>query len=154
MIGNLLISAAIVTGIFTVIMYYYSFKGYTNTLILARRGFYLLTGFVTAASVFLLYLILTHQFQYSYVFEYSGKNLSLGLLLSTFYAGQEGSFLLWLFFSSICGLFLIKSLSDDIKQESSFMMIYTLVAVFLAFLVSPFLKNPFTYLGKPGLYPA
>ncbi len=147
MIGNFLISATIITGIFTVIMYYYSFKGYTNTLTLARRGFYLMTGLVSIASAFLLYLILTHQYQYSYIFEYSSNKLSLGLLLSTFYAGQEGSFLLWLLFASICGLFLINSLSDDKEQESSFMMIYTLVAVFLAFLVSPFLKNPFSYLG-------
>ena len=160
MIGNLLITATIITGIFTVIMYYYSFKGYTNTLVLARKGFYLMTGLVSAASAFLLYLILTHQYQYSYVFDYSSNNLSLGLLLSTFYAGQEGSFLLWLlfasvmgifllwlFFSAICGLFLMKSLSDNVEQESSFMMVYTLVAVFLAILVSPFLKNPFSYLG-------
>jgi cytochrome c-type biogenesis protein CcmF len=144
MIGNLLITATIITGIFTVIMYYYTFKGYTNTLMLARRGFYLMTGFITAASAFLLYLILTHQYQYSYVFEYSSSDLSFGLLLSTFYAGQEGSFLLWLFFAAVTGLFLIKNLSDDTAQESSFMMVYTMIAVFLAVLISPFLKNPFT----------
>ncbi len=168
MIGNLLITASIISGIFTVMMYYYSFKGYSNTLKLARSGFYLMSGFIIAAGAFLLYLILSHQYQYNYVFEYSSSDLSFGLLLSTFYAGQEGSFLLWLLFASITGLFLIKSLSDDTAQESSFMMIYTLVAVFLAVLISPLLKNPFTsiwadtnylelkyfnssYLGLPGL---
>ena len=147
MIGNLLITSTIITGIFTVVMYYYSFKGYTNALPLARKGFYLMSGFIIAASALLLYFIITHQYQYSYIFEYSSSDLSFGLLLSTFYAGQEGSFLLWLFFTSVTGLFLIKSLSDDTKQESSFMMIYTLVAVFLAVLISPLLKNPFSYLG-------
>ncbi len=152
MIGNLLITAAIITGIFTVIMYYYTFKGYTNTLVLARSGFYLMAAFITAASAFLLYLILTHQYQYNYVFEYSGGNLSFGLLLSTFYAGQEGSFLFWLLVAALTGIFLIKSLSDDTAQESSFMMVYTLVAVFLAFLISPLLKNPFSFIWAEPNY--
>ncbi len=106
-----------------------------------------MTGLIIAASALLFYLILSHQYQFNYVFEYSSSDLSLGLLLSTFYAGQEGSFLLWLLFAAVTGLFLIKNLSDDTKQESSFMTIYTLVAVFLAVLISPLLKNPFTYLG-------
>ena len=144
MLGNLLIVASIISGIFTVIMYYYTFRGYTNTLALARRGFYAMTLFVTAASAFLFYLILTHQYQYDYVFEYSSRNLSFGLLLSSFFAGQEGSFLLWLLFAVIIGLFLIRNLSGDSARESSFMMVYTLIAVFLAVLISPLLKNPFT----------
>ncbi len=144
MLGNLFIIAVIIAGIFTIILYYYTFKGYTNTLRLARLGFYMMTLFVTAASAFLLYLILTHQYQYSYVFDYSSGDLTFGLLLSSFFAGQEGSFLLWLLFSSLLGLFLIKNLSNDTARESSFMMVYTLIAVFLAVLISPFLKNPFT----------
>ncbi len=111
MIGNLFITGSLVTGIFTVIMYYYTFRGYTNTLALARRGFYAMTLFVTAASAFLFYLILTHQYQYDYVFEYSSRDLSFGLLVSSFFAGQEGSFLLWLLFAVIIGLFLIRNLS-------------------------------------------
>ncbi|HSD64126.1 MAG TPA: cytochrome c biogenesis protein CcsA, partial [Ignavibacteriaceae bacterium] len=144
MIGNLLITASIISGIFTIIMYYYSFKGYSNTLKLARKGFYAMSAGIIAASGFLLYLILTHQYQYDYVFEYSSSNLTTGLLLSTFFAGQEGSFLLWLLFAVIAGLFLIKNLSNDSAQESSFMMVYTLIAVFLAVLISPLLKNPFS----------
>ncbi len=144
MIGNLLITASLITGIFTVIMYYYTFRGYTNTLALARRGYYVMALFAAGASAFLLYLILTHQYQYNYVFEYSSNDLSFGLLLSSFFAGQEGSFLLWLLFSAVLGLFLIKNLSGDSARESSFMMVYTLIAVFLAVLISPFLKNPFT----------
>ncbi len=144
MIGNLLITATLITGIFTVVMYYYTFRGYTNTLALARRGYYAMTIFTIGASAFLYYLILSHQYQYDYVFEYSSGNLSFGLLLSSFFAGQEGSFLLWLLFSAVLGLFLIRNLSGDTARESSFMMVYTLIAVFLAILISPFLKNPFT----------
>ena len=144
MLGNIFILASLIAGVFSVITYYYTFKGYSNTLLLARRGYYLMTLFAAAASAFLLYLILSHNYQYSYVFDYSNSDLSFGLLLSSFFAGQEGSFLLWLLFSAVTGLFLIKNLSGDTARESSFMMIYTLIAVFLAVLISPILKNPFT----------
>ncbi len=152
MIGDILILLAILAGLFTMTMYYYTLNGYSNTLTMARTGFYTMTAIVTAASLFLLYLILSHQYQYSYVFEYSNNNLSLGLLISTFYAGQEGSFLLWLLFTVIIGIFLIRYLSKDSRQEASFMIFFTLVAVFLAILISPLLKNPFSYLWSDTNY--
>ena len=58
-----------------------------------------MTVAVIAASAMLLHAILTHQYQYKYVYNYSGSDLSTGLLMSTFWAGQEGSFLLWLLFT-------------------------------------------------------
>ena len=152
MIGDILILLAILAGLFTITMYYYTFKGYSNTLALARNGFQIMSMLVFLASAFLLYLIFSHQYQYSYVFEYSSGDLSLGLLISTFYAGQEGSFLLWLFFTVIIGVFLIKYLSSDSRQEASFMIFFTLVAVFLAILISPLLKNPFSYLWSDTNY--
>lgn len=133
-------------------MYYYTFKGYSNTLSYARNGFYIMTGLVTVASAFLFYIILSHQYQYSYVFDYSGGDLSFGLLLSTFFAGQEGSFLLWLLFTVITGIFMIKNLSGDTRQEATFMIFFTLIATFLAILVSPLLKNPFAYLWSDSGY--
>ncbi len=152
MLGNILIVAAILSGAFSFIMYYYTFKGYSNTLVLARRGYYLTTAFIVAASVFLLYLILTHQYEYNYVFEYSNGDLSFGLLLSTFFAGQEGSFLLWLLITVLLGTYFISHLSFDVKKESSFMMVFTLATVFLAVLISPYLKNPFAYIWQETTY--
>jgi cytochrome c-type biogenesis protein CcmF len=152
MLGNIFIILAIISGAFSFIMYYYSYKGYTNTLSLARNSYYFMTAFIVAASALLLYFILTHQFQYTYVFEYSGKDLSFGLLLSTFFAGQEGSFLLWLLFTTLIGIFLIKYLSGDTQKESAFMIFYTLVTLFLVILINPLLKNPFAYLWQDPTY--
>ena len=73
------------------------------------RQFYALAVFgVVAASAMLLYLILTHDFRIHYVFSYSDRSLPLGYLISTFWAGQEGSFLLWLLAGVIIGLPLIR----------------------------------------------
>lgn len=59
---------------------------------------------VVGASAVLLVLIANHQFQYYYVWNYTSLDLPMEYLLSAFYGGQEGSFLLWILMSSLLGL--------------------------------------------------
>jgi len=61
-----------------------------------------MSTFVVGASGLLWYLILTHQYQYAYVYQQSSNDLPLHYLFSTFWAGQEGSFLLWILM--MCGV--------------------------------------------------
>src|SRR5699024_10410601 len=75
--------------------------------------------------------ILTHQFQYYYVFNFSGRDLPLKYLISSFWGGQSGSFLLWIFFTSIIGLVLIKWTRKPYRGPVLFFMVLT-----LAFLLS------------------
>lgn len=56
-----------------------------------------------AASAILFYLLATHQFQYAYVYQYSSLDLPKHYLFSTFWAGQEGSFLLWTMMTAFFG---------------------------------------------------
>lgn len=146
MIGNIILTAAFLTGMFSVIMYYLTFRGYSNTLKLARISYHATAIFVLTASAMLLYIILTHQYQYKYVYNYSGSDLQTGLLMSTFYAGQEGSFLLWALFTAIIGLILLEYTSKRGDLEPRVMMIFTLALSFLLLLVSPLLKSPFNYI--------
>jgi cytochrome c-type biogenesis protein CcmF len=62
---------------------------------------------VVAASGVLWYLILTHQYQYAYVYQQSSNDLPLHYLFSTFWAGQEGSFLFWILTMCAVGAALI-----------------------------------------------
>ena len=146
MIGNILLTLALAASIFTVLMYYLDFKGYTNAKLYARFGVHTTTIFVIAAAVLLFHAILTHQYQYKYVYEYSGSGLSTGLLLSTFWAGQQGSFMLWVFFSVMVGLVLLDYTSKRGDLETRVMMVYMLVVFFLLILVNPTLKSPFNYI--------
>lgn len=77
---------------------------------------------VIAASALLLHAVLTHQYQYNYVYNYSGSGLPTGLLMSTFYAGQEGSFMLWVLLTSIVGLILLDYTAKrgDLKSVQCF----------------------------------
>ena len=146
MIGNILLTAALAASLFVIIMYFLTYKGYENTLLPARISFNIMAILVFAASTLLMQAILTHQYQYKYIFGYSGNDLSTGLLMSTFYAGQEGSFMIWLLFSTVIGLILLSYTSKRGDLEPRVMMVYTLSTAFLLLLVSPLLKNPFTYI--------
>ncbi len=146
MFGQILSVISLLAALFSLTMYYFTFKNYENTLSAARKAYYFQFGLILTASFYLLYSIITHNYSMSYVYEYSANDLSGGLLLSTFFAGQEGSFLLWLLFTSIIGLFLINNLKEDAKYESSVMMIFLIGIAFLNILILPVLKDPFASL--------
>jgi cytochrome c-type biogenesis protein CcmF len=95
------------------------------------------------ASAILLSFILTHQFQYTYVWNYSSTDLSLPLLIATFWAGQEGSFMLWALFTAIIGVFLMVYASRK-AYEPEVMSVYSLILSFLLLMLV--VKNPFEYI--------
>ena len=77
------------------VYYWRSLKGRPNARSLGRQFYALATFGVLLAGAMLLYLILTHDFRMHYVFSYSDRSLPTSYLMSTLWAGQEGSFLLW-----------------------------------------------------------
>jgi cytochrome c-type biogenesis protein CcmF len=67
-----------------------------------RWAWGIMSAAVLSASGVLWYLIFNHQYQYAYVYQQSSNDLPLHYLFSTFWAGQEGSFLLWIIM--MCGV--------------------------------------------------
>ena len=120
---------------------------------LGRLSFYVMTASVLVASIYLYYLILTHQFQIKYVYQYKSKDLSLGLLISTFWAGQEGSFLLWTFLTAVFGVVLIRTAGRF--EASAMVFLNSVMGFFLAILIkaSPFLTLPRVPVDGSGLNP-
>jgi cytochrome c-type biogenesis protein CcmF len=55
----------------------------------------------------LFYIINNHLFEYKYAWQHSSRSLETKYLLSCFWEGQEGSFLLWSIWHCILGLLLI-----------------------------------------------
>ena len=51
----------------------------------------------------LFYLIYTHNYQYHYVWSHSSNELPVYYMISCFWEGQEGSFLLWTFWHGVLG---------------------------------------------------
>ena len=77
----------------------------------------------------LFYLIFNHNFEYFYVWSHSSKQLPFKYLLSCFWEGQEGSFLLWSIWHAILGLIL---LFRKTSYQAPVMAIVALCQAFLA----------------------
>jgi cytochrome c-type biogenesis protein CcmF len=94
------------------------------------RMAYLLHGLaVFTVITLLLYMISHHMFEYSYVWRSSNRALPMRFLLSSFWEGQEGSTLLWMFWHVVIGLVLIFSAR---KWEAPVMMTVSLAQALLA----------------------
>jgi len=66
-----------------------------------RNGVWLGVAWSTVASGILLFLLLSRDFAVRYVYEHTSSDLPLAYTLSAFWAGQEGSLLLWLWFVTV-----------------------------------------------------
>jgi cytochrome c-type biogenesis protein CcmF len=53
-------------------------------------------------------IIYGHYFEYQYAWQHSSKGLPWYFMLSCFWEGQEGSFLLWIFWNAVLTLILLK----------------------------------------------
>ena len=149
MVGSILLTLALAFSIISMIMYFLNYRGYKNTLNYGRIAYHGMAVLVIAASVFLWYAILTHQYQYNYIYSYSNNSLrDLGIfqLASSFWGGQEGSFMLWLLLTSIVGIILQSYASKRGDLEPRVMAVFTLATSFLLVMVSPWFKNPFEYI--------
>ncbi len=122
------------------IVYYYLSNRRESYLRPARTFLLVNIYSIVTLFAFFLYLILSHQYQYTYVWSYSSNNLSTPLLLSTSYAGQEGSFFLWIFYTAIISVFLL-SYSRKHEYESIVIPVLLLFEVFVLTILM--IKSPF-----------
>ena len=99
----------------------------------AYTSFYL-HGITTLLAISLIYyLILNNLFQYYYAFQHSSIELPLYFKISSFWEGQEGSFLLWVFWNIFLGIiFINKKVS---KWNTSVLIIISLTQLFLTSMV-------------------
>ena len=96
-IGNLLVFTAFTAALLAAISFYFAIRNEDKTWRkLARQAFAIHTISVTGIFALLFYLILNHRFEYVYVWEHSNTIMPLKYILSCFWEGQEGSFLLWM----------------------------------------------------------
>ncbi len=145
MVGTTIIWIAALASAFSAYAYYRSVSSEQRLLSMARNSYGVMVVSVLAASAVLMMYILQHRFEYAYIWGYSSKTLPLHLLITTFWAGQEGSFLFWALCSSLIGLGLI-SYTRKRGNEAETMTIYSVVQLFLLVLLT--VKSPFQYLWQ------
>jgi len=151
--GEILILLAFAFNFVGGVAFLVTARGYAAYESLARRAYALLTLTVTLAVAYLFYLFLSHNFAIRYVHDYSSRSLEFFYVLSAFWGGQEGTYLLWLFFSVLLGFLIIKYGG---QYRDYAMTIYATVNAFLLFILiklSPFAATPFSVTDGAGLNP-
>ncbi len=146
MIGKFLVYIFFTTALLSSISFFLAHLGKEKFLKFGRVFYHLTAAGILSTAAYLMYLILTHQFQFAYVWEQSSTDLQTPLLMSTFYSGQEGSFMLWTTWTAIIGIFLLHYVSKGDRLEPQVMSIFTLIVTFLAFIL--ILKSPFLYVWE------
>ncbi len=76
----------------------------------------------------LFYAMYTHRYEYFYVYDHVSDDLPLKYILSAFWEGQEGSFLLWMFWHVILGFILMRVAG---KWEASVLFSFALAEAVL-----------------------
>lgn len=129
-LGNAFVVLSFTAALLSFIAFYLSYKN-KNFLKLARLSFNLHSFSVLGIAGTLFFMLFNHYFEYQYVFQHSSKSMDMKYILSCFWEGQEGSFLLWTFWNVVLGLLLKKQLKNG-EWEVPVMTMFALVQVFLA----------------------
>lgn len=100
---------------------------------MARGAFIVEVVSVFAIFGILFYIIYNHLFEYKYAWQHSSRTLEVKYLLSCFWEGQEGSFLLWSIWHCVLGLILIRKARN---WEAPVMTVVSFAQVCLATMIA------------------
>ncbi len=157
MFGKILIISASALSVISTLLFFASYwKNKALPKKIAGWSYSASALLLGTASVFLMVNILAHNYSYAYIWEYSSNELPLYLLLTTFFAGQEGSFLLWALVVAVTGLFL-RSYAKKFDYEELTMGLFSFIMLFLCLMLIA--KGPFESIwdkfpeAQPGIAP-
>lgn len=122
--------------------YFLALRGRTNLLGVARWVYRGVAAGLVLAICLLMANVITHKFEYTYVWRYSSSELGAWFLFAAGYAGQEGSILLWTMWVALIGTVLLPYLRRR-SLEPEVMAVYSLALVFMTLLLV--VKNPFEF---------
>lgn len=131
--GENLILAALITSI-AAFVFYLIYNGNKKPLMktLARSLYIIHLLSVIGASVVLYILLFGLNYEFAYVWEHTASYLDTKYIIAAFWAGQEGSFLLWVFFEAFLGLFVMFS---SRKHETYVMPVIAIGQFFLTSMI-------------------
>jgi cytochrome c-type biogenesis protein CcmF len=117
--------------------------GAAAALPFARRAYAFFALSIALCFFLLMLLLALRDFRIEYVFQYSGLDLPLHYQIASLWAGQKGSFLIWLFWGALIGLLIGRTAG---KSEPAVMSIYTLTLLGILFILVR--ENPFVMLKE------
>ncbi len=110
-IGQIFVVLSFGSALLSFLSYYYATTAKDGKndswQFLGRIGFFLNSVSVLGIGTCLFYILYQHYFEYHYAWAYTQRSLPVYYLVSGFWNGQEGGFLLWTFWQAVLGNILI-----------------------------------------------
>lgn len=133
-LAHFLIILSFFSALLAFFSYFRATKQQNNDLdadwkILGRVGFGLHGTSTLSLIAIIFWLMVNKHFEYAYVFEHVSNDLDMRYVFSAFWEGQEGSFLLWMFWHVILGFILMFKSG---QWEAPVLCILALIEAFLA----------------------
>lgn len=140
----MLIIMALAAMVTSTVSFFLAARGNRRFYNLGRVSYYYFSGLVAAACLLLFYYFIRGDYSFKYVYEYSSSDLSFFYLISAFWAGQQGTYLLWLFLFAVLGFYILRR---GRQYTTPAMFFYGLINLF--FLVILVVLSPFQKLLQP-----
>jgi cytochrome c-type biogenesis protein CcmF len=111
-LGQFFIVLAFGSALLSFISYFFAaqqgvVKGDNSWLRMGRIGHWLNTAAMIGMGICLFYILYNNYFEYHYAWSYTSRTLPVYYIVSGFWNGQEGGFLLWMFWQAVLGNILI-----------------------------------------------
>ena len=132
-LGHFIVLATFISSILSAVSYYFFVKKEEKGwLILGRSAF--ITHSVAVFSVIglIFFIMIKKYYEYQYVWTHVSDELPMQYIFAAFWEGQEGSFLLWMFWNAILGLII---LSRRNQWESSVLAIFAVIQAVLSSMI-------------------
>lgn len=145
LLGTFLLVAATAMALLSIGAYGMVIAGRNPALAYGRVGVFATLGALVMAWTLMIALFLGRRFEFEYVNSYSSLDLEFFFTIAASWAGQPGSFLIWLLWGCIAAAFLVK--------HSKHFEPYVLLVMMLiqaALLVFVIILNPFAPLIDPA----
>jgi cytochrome c-type biogenesis protein CcmF len=136
-IGHFAVVLSFVAAIVSALSYFFATQNRENTegvswQRIGRWGYGIHGISVLTVIGAIFYVMINRRYEYFYAHTHTDNNLEPQYLFCAFWEGQEGSFLLWMFWHVVLGAWLMKFAKD---WESPVMSVLASVQVFLASMI-------------------
>lgn len=102
----------------TISGFMYLFERRPSLYRISHRSYLLTAILATILSAYLFYCFVAGRYEFSYVFAYSNRALALHYKISAFWAGREGTILLWLWYLTL--LYILVGFLDSSDRAKRF----------------------------------
>jgi cytochrome c-type biogenesis protein CcmF len=151
--GTYFIALASVAAMLSLVGYFFVARGNRAYLAASRLSYYLLTALVVISSIYLINMLVNDRFEYAYVSSYSSIELPTNFKVTSLWAGQEGSFLLWLTMAVLLGLWVKSKAKEQLGWVMFFFILAQMFLLSLLVISSPFKLNSVIPMDGRGLNP-